>query len=215
MSVDCCVILCGGKSSRLRGENGESKGLLPFEDKSLVAHNFDKMSGIFKRVFIACKENQVDLIEKSLGDSHKNQSDIFIIESLDIFAPIVGIVSALSQLKKEKIFFISCDCPFVSRFTIESLCDSAQEYDIVFAKDSLKLHPLIAVWSANMLPLLSDSIAKGNFRLQNIIDKAHSKALEFDKSEFFNINTQENYDTALESLRKQNLRENTKRGTLG
>lgn len=224
MRVDSCVILCGGASSRLKGANGDSKIFLPFGDKSLVAHNFSKMSEIFGRVFIACKANQVDLIEESLSSleslattksidcfcdkSPRNDgvwSDIFIIESPTIFAPIVGIISALSHLQSQKVFFISCDCPFVSRFAIETLCESAQNYDIVFAKDSLRIHPLIAVWSANLLPILRDSLNKGDFRLQKIIAKAHSKALEFDKSEFFNINTKENYFTALESLRKQNL----------
>ncbi len=235
MSVDSCVILCGGASSRLKGASGESKIFLSFGGKSLVAHSFSKMSEIFGRVFIACKENQVDLIGESLdcfGDkSPRNDestprhceilanarikaihsrndgvgSDIFIIESSEIFAPIVGIISALSQLQCQKVFFISCDCPFVSRHTIQSICESAPNYDIVFAKDSHKIHPLIAVWSANLLPILQDSLEKGDFRLQNIIAKAHSKALEFDKSEFFNINTKENYFTALELLRKQNL----------
>ena len=220
MSVDSCVILCGGASSRLKSANGESKIFLPLGEKSLVAHNFAKMSEIFGSVFIACKGNQVDLIEKSLdchaellarlamtkssestlrksSDSRKNQSDIFIIESPNIFAPIVGIISALSKLQNQKVFFISCDCPFVSRFVVQSLCDFAKNYDIVFAKDSHKIHPLIAVWSANLLPLLRDFLKKGDFRLQNIIDKARSKALSFDKSAFFNINTQEDYDIAL------------------
>ena len=222
--VDSCVILCGGASSRLKGANGEIKALLPFGGKSLVAHNFSKMSEIFGRVFIACKGNQVDLIAKSLdchdlpkaslamtknvdcfgNKSPRNDelSDIFLIESHDIFAPIVGIISALTQLQRQKVFFISCDCPFVSCHTIESLCESAQNYDIVFAKDSRKLHPLIAVWSANLLPILCDSLEKGDFRLQNIINKAHSKALAFNQSEFFNINTMENYRTALEILRE-------------
>ncbi len=71
MSVDSCVILCGGASSRLKGASGESKIFLPFGGKSLVAHNFSKMSEIFERVFIACKENQVDLIGESL-DCHES-----------------------------------------------------------------------------------------------------------------------------------------------
>lgn len=198
MKIDSCVILCGGKSSRFRGENGASKIFLPFGDKSLVARNFYKMSEIFKRVFIACKANQVDLIKQHL--CHNTLGDIFIIESLDIFAPIIGIISALEQLNSPKVFFISCDCPFVTRFTIECICESAPKYDIVFAKDSSKIHPLIAVWSANVLPILRDSLSIGDFRLQNIIAKTNAKALTFDKNEFFNINTQENYATALTML---------------
>ena len=221
----------------MRGANGESKVLLPFGDKSLIAHNFAKMQGIFKRVFIACKDNQRDFIEKSLQnlgksaqfftnplhhpsaregesnvDSHEsfesnaNPRDIFIIESAPIFtpqihAPIVGIISAFTQLNDDKIFFISCDCPFVAPNTIESLCKNSTNYDIVFAKDSRKIHPLIAVWSKNTLPLLQDSFKNGDFRLQNIIDKVRTKSLHFsDSNEFLNINTMSDYKSAIQIL---------------
>ena len=210
MRVDSCVILCGGKSSRLRGANGESKILLPFGDKSLIAHIFLKMRGIFKRVFIACKANQRDLIENSLADSRKsyatNPRDIFIIESAPIFAPqihapIIGLISAFTQLQSEKIFFMSCDCPFVAPHTIESLCNESQDYDIVFAKDSQRIHPLIAVWSKNTLPLLQDSLKNGDFRLQNIIEKVRAKPINFsDSREFLNINTISDYNRAIQIL---------------
>lgn len=233
MKIDSCVILCGGKSSRLNGANGISKIFLPFGDKSLIAHNFAKMQGIFKRVFIACKDNQRDLIKKSLqnlgksaqfftnpltpsaregesaelshtmeGESHTtNPRDIFIIESTPIFAPIVGIISAFTQLKDDKIFFISCDCPFVAPNTIESLCKNSTNYDIVFAKDSCKIHPLIAVWSKNTLPLLQDSLKNGDFRLQNIIEKVRAKPINFsDSHEFLNINTMSDYKSAIQIL---------------
>ena len=237
--VDSCVILCGGKSSRLRGENGENKILLPFGKMPLIAYNFAKMQKIFKRVFIACKDNQRDLIEKSLidlsesaqffthplrhpnaregedsretpfareGESMANQSDIFIIESAPIFAPqihapIVGIISAFLQIKDEKIFFISCDCPFIAPRTIESLCNESQGYDIIYAQDSRQIHPLIAVWSKNTLPLLQDSLTKGDFRLQNIIDKVRAKPINFsDSREFLNINTISDYNRAIQIL---------------
>ena len=226
MIVDSCVILCGGKSSRLRGANGESKILLPFGDKSLIAHIVLKMRGIFKCVFIACRANQRDLIEKSLqnfgesaqfftrplapsvreGESNANPNDIFIIESAPIFAPqihapIVGLISAFMQLQSQKIFFMSCDCPFVAPHTIESLCNESQDFDIVFAKDSQRIHPLIAVWSKNTLPFLQDSLKKGDFRLRNIIEKVRAKPIIFsDSQEFLNINTPSDYKTAIQRL---------------
>ena len=134
-------------------------------------------------------------------ESNANPRDIFIIESAPIFAPIVGIISAFTQLKDDKIFFISCDCPFVVPNTIESLCKNSTNYDIVFAKDSRKIHPLIAVWSKNTLPLLQDSFKNGDFRLQNIIDKVRTKSLHFsDSNEFLNINTMSDYKSALATL---------------
>ena len=221
MRVDSCVILCGGKSSRLKDANGISKIFLPFGDTTLIAHNFAKMQGIFKRVFIACKDNQRDLIKKSLQNFGKSAQfftnpltpsarelessadtyDIFIIESTPIFAPIVGIISAFTQLKDDKIFFISCDCPFVAPNTIESLCKNSTNYDIVFAKNSCKIHPLIAVWSKNTLPLLQDSLKNGDFRLQNIIEKVRAKPINFsDSHEFLNINTMSDYKSAIQIL---------------
>ena len=221
MKIDSCVILCGGKSSRLNGANGISKIFLPFGDTTLIAHNFAKMQGIFKRVFVACKDNQRDLIKKSLQNLGKSAQfftnpltpsarelesstdtyDIFIIESTPIFAPIVGIISAFTQLKDDKIFFISCDCPFVAPNTIESLCKNSTNYDIVFAKDSCKIHPLIAVWSKNTLPLLQDSLKNGDFRLQNIIEKVRAKPINFsDSHEFLNINTMSDYKSAIQIL---------------
>lgn len=215
------MILCGGKSSRLNGANGISKIFLPFGDTTLIAHNFAKMQGIFKRVFVACKDNQRDLIKKSLQNLGKSAQfftnpltpsarelesstdtyDIFIIESTPIFAPIVGIISAFTQLKDDKIFFISCDCPFVAPNTIESLCKNSTNYDIVFAKDSCKIHPLIAVWSKNILPLLQDSLKNGDFRLQNIIEKVRAKPINFsDSHEFLNINTMSDYKSAIQIL---------------
>lgn len=215
------MILCGGKSSRLNGANGISKIFLPFGDTTLIAHNFAKMQGIFKRVFVACKDNQRDLIKKSLQNLGKSAQfftnpltpsarelesstdtyDIFIIESTPIFAPIVGIISAFTQLKDDKIFFISCDCPFVAPNTIESLCKNSTNYDIVFAKDSHKIHPLIAVWSKNTLPLLQDSLKNGDFRLQNIIEKVRAKPINFsDSHEFLNINTMSDYKSAIQIL---------------
>ena len=221
MKIDSCVILCGGKSSRLNGANGISKIFLPFGDTTLIAHNFAKMQGIFKRIFIACKDNQVDLIKKSLQNLGKSAQfftnlltpsarelesstdtyDIFIIESTPIFAPIVGIISAFTQLNDDKIFFISCDCPVVAPNTIESLCKNSTNYDIVFAKDSCKIHPLIAVWSKNTLPLLQDSLKNGDFRLQNIIEKVRAKPINFsDSHEFLNINTMSDYKSAIQIL---------------
>lgn len=270
MSVNTCVILCGGKSSRLRGANGEIKAILPFGNKSLIAYNVTKMRSIFKCVFIACKAEHRDLIDFSLRDaknaevisrickrskitiqdychteyskvsnnwelgrdsslytstkngkildchvkplysSHNDknnpQHNIFIVESTDIFAPIVGIISAFMHIKSDKIFFISCDCPFVSIKTIETLCKNSQNYDIVFAKDTKRTHPLVAVWSVKTLDILQDMLKNGDFRLQNAFDRVQTKALLCDGDEFLNINTISDYENAIKKLGIQNGR---------
>ena len=49
-----CVILCGGKSSRM----GVDKCFLNFKGQSLVSFQFSKMSELFSEVFVSCKADK-------------------------------------------------------------------------------------------------------------------------------------------------------------
>lgn len=204
-TIDSCVILCGGESKRLKDKSGKSKIFLPFGDKSLIAHSFQKMQEIFPKVFIACKESQKDSIQKnllsSLGDCNGGDfSDNFILESDEVFAPIFGIYNALKAINESKIFFISCDCPLVKPKTIDILCKNASDYDVIFAKDSTHLHHLVGVWSSSMIPILQQSIQNGDFKLLSLHKNASVKSIYFDEAEFLNINTKSDYKTALLGL---------------
>ncbi|MBR4477126.1 MAG: NTP transferase domain-containing protein [Spirochaetales bacterium] len=56
-NLPICVILCGGKSSRM----GQDKTLMEFGEFSDLAHfQFAKMSEIFKSVFISAKSQKFD-----------------------------------------------------------------------------------------------------------------------------------------------------------
>lgn len=208
--IDTCVILCGGESKRLKNKNGESKIFLPFGDKSLIAYNFQKMQEIFPKVFISCKESQKDSIQKSLQDSPDFKEkewhfdDVFILENDEDFAPIFGICNALKEIssknKSEKIFFISCDSPLVKPKTIDILCKNANDYDVIFAKDSKHLHHLIGVWSVAMIASLQKAIESGEFKLLDLHKIASTKSIYFEESEFLNINTKNDYKNALKSL---------------
>lgn len=205
-NIDSCVILCGGASKRIKTKNAESKIFLPFGNKSLIAYQFEKMQEIFPKVFISCKENHRDLIKQSLLDSadFKKEkcdfSEIFITEKEDVFAPIFGILSALQEIKSEKIFVLSCDCPLVKPKTIDILCKNSKDYEITCAKDSTNIHYLVGVWSASLLPILRESIENNNFKLQNLGSLASIKSIFFDAGEFLNINTKSDYKDALKIL---------------
>lgn len=205
-NIDVCVILCGGTSKRLKNKDAESKIFLPFGNKSLVAYQFEKMQEIFPKVFISCKENQRESIKQSLLDSADykkekcNFGEIFIAEKEEAFAPIFGILSALQEIKNEKIFVLSCDCPLVKPKTIDILCKNSKDYEITCAKDSTNIHYLVGVWSASLLPILRESIENNNFKLQNLGSLASIKSIFFDRAEFLNINTKSDYKDALKIL---------------
>lgn len=51
-----CVILCGGKSSRM----GEDKSKLIFKNQTLTQFQVEKFSKIFKNVYVSAKEDKFE-----------------------------------------------------------------------------------------------------------------------------------------------------------
>nr|WP_146744910.1 NTP transferase domain-containing protein [Helicobacter sp. 16-1353] len=201
-----CVILCGGKSSRMKA----NKALLPFGDYKLITYQYIKLSKIFKKVFISIKDFQQDSILSALQDDLSKYNlenppiDVdsidFIVEKSNIFAPIVGILNSFDVTNIDKLFFISCDCPLVKLKTFQILSNNSDDYDVTYAKDSTKTHPLVAVWSAKTKEKLKEAIEMNNFKIMELLEHFYTKSIYFDKLEFFNLNTKSDYKKALKLL---------------
>lgn len=202
-----CVILCGGKSSRM----GTNKALLPFGDYKIISYQYIKLTSIFQQVFISLKDKEANLIFEALNEDisrHNLSSSIIldkthlIIEESDIFAPIVGILHSLNTLESQqgisKVFFISCDCPLVKQKTFQILCANSKDYDITYAKDSTLLHPLVGIWDISTKTMLKISIESCDFKIMDLLSKLNTKAIYFDKAEFVNINTKKDYKKILQ-----------------
>lgn len=204
--IDTCVILCGGKSSRMK----TNKALLPFGEYSLISYQYIKLSKIFKKVFISIKDFQKDsilnVLMEDLSKYNLNNPKIdldsidFIIEHDETFAPIVGILNSFNVTNIKKLFFISCDCPLLKSKTFNILSNNIGDYDVIYAKDSLKSHPLVAVWSANTKEKLKEAIEANNFKIMELLEHLYTKSIYFDRLEFLNLNTKSDYKQALKLL---------------
>jgi molybdenum cofactor guanylyltransferase len=58
-----CVILCGGKSSRM----GEDKSLLPFSSSnSLTQYQYERLKPYFKNIYLSSKINKFDFADDNV-----------------------------------------------------------------------------------------------------------------------------------------------------
>lgn len=185
MSIPC-VILCGGKSSRM----GKDKALLPFPIEPLAIFMSKKMKKFFPHVYLSLKNANpflsygVELIE----------------ERGEEFAPMIGLKEAFDQLESEKIFFISVDTPFVADVVIERLIQESAG-GITYAKDSQKEHYLCGIYSRESYPILVELIEKQDYKMSHFVNLLPHKSIDFcDPEMFCNLNTQEQYLKALERL---------------
>lgn len=200
MEIDSCVILCGGKSSRMKS----NKALLQFGEHSLLAFQYLKLATIFKKVYISCKASQKEELDSTLKAEIDNfNSDVFLLEdNEEIFAPINGILNIFNKLDDSKVFIISCDMPLIKQKTIKILLANAMDYDVVYAKDSNRIHPLVGVWSATMKNALESAMLNNEFKLLDLLIPYQSKGIYFDKIEFVNLNTKKDYKYALKLLQE-------------
>lgn len=192
-----CVILCGGKSSRM----GENKIFLPFGNTSLIIYQYKKLSKNFQNIFISSKNIYLDSIKSIFQKENINIENKILIESDELYSPLFGIKNAFEILKKENIFFISCDAPFIESRVIESILKNVRGYEITCVRDKNKIHPLIGSWNFKMKNKIELALNQNHFRITNLLKNAKSKILYFD-CEFLNINTREDYQKALTLDRK-------------
>lgn len=179
-----CVILCGGKSSRM----GEDKSLLPFDDKStLTQYQFDRLKPYFKDIYISSKIDKFDFLDKNR----------LLLDESEVYSPIAAIDSILNKLDEEKVFIITVDTPLVSIDSISKLISSSDDYDITVAK-TIRTHNLCGVFSKSIKntteKMLNDDFHKVGFLLQN--NKTNIIQLPND-DEFINLNHKEDYFKSL------------------
>ncbi|WP_104697828.1 MULTISPECIES: molybdenum cofactor guanylyltransferase MobA [unclassified Helicobacter] len=176
-----CVILCGGKSSRM----GRNKALLAFKNQTLLQYQFSKMSSLFQDVFISSKVPYFNLPA--------------LIEEDKTFSPLIGILNAFQQLKAKKIFFICVDTPFITKSNILSLINSLPSLsDIHFAKTPNKEHFLTSIWDINTMPLIQQALVHQEYKISKIFQKCITSFFTYNEEKnFYNLNTQEDYLSVL------------------
>ncbi len=180
------IIFAGGKSSRM----GQDKALLPFgEYKTLSEFQHERLSKLFKKVYISAKENKFDFNANVIEDRHKESS------------PLVGIISVFETLKVDTIFILSVDAPFVNREVIDKLIHSNNRFDAVIAKSKSGIQPLCGVYKRSVLSIAQEHLKEGNHRLQSLFKKVNTQFVPFkDDALFINLNHPHEYEKAQKLL---------------
>jgi len=173
-----CVILAGGKSSRM----GQDKALLPFgKFDSLAKYQYEKFSKIFKNVYISAKENKFNFECNLILDRYKE------------YSPMHALSSIFEVIDFENIFLISVDMPFFSRELVYNLKRLHKNEVTCYRLDG-KLEPFGAIYNISLKDRVNLKIKEGDFRLKNLILNSDYTAVDTLKyKDFININYQKDY----------------------
>lgn len=177
-----CVILCGGKSSRM----GRDKALLPFSNSnSLAQFQYERLKPYFKETFISSKINKFDFPVNLILDKEEE------------YSPIVALKSILENLtNSEKVFIITVDTPLVKIDSIEKIIKESINNDITVAQAE-RTHNLCGVFDKKILSFIEEMLIGNIHKIGYLLKNNKTKLVNFpSEREFINLNKIEDYEEA-------------------
>ena len=187
------LILMGGKNSRM---NGNVKGLLKIKNSTFLEKIQETLND-FSSIYLSIN----DKFSKEQKQNFENMGFKIIEDIYKEIGPLGGIYSSLLNCKEEYLFITACDMPFITKNSIEVLCNKVDKNTdgVVFYDKNNKLYPLGAIYSKNVLPIIEEMIEKKYYKLSYLIEKSNFVKINIKKTDIplkvlSNINTLQEYD---------------------
>ncbi|MCR4738755.1 MAG: molybdopterin-guanine dinucleotide biosynthesis protein B [Lachnospiraceae bacterium] len=195
----CSVgILAGGKSTRM----GQNKALLKLNNETML----ERLLRQLYREPDEAKERGYDFIlSVSSTGEYGYLSDKWDIkyapdETRDI-GPIEGIYRILKASDEEYVFVCAADMPFVTRKLADYMAQFiSSDHDCYVLCDDERIHPLCAIYSRKIIPVIEELIRDGKYRIRDLLYMTRTLYIDlslspFDKKTVRNINTREEYES--------------------
>jgi len=202
------IILAGGRSSRM----GRPKAMLHFAGEPLISHIVRKLASLFSQVIVVAAP----------GQEIPPMGITLVRDEVSYQGPVGGIYYGMRASDHPICFVTSCDAPFLSVPLISHLLSQISGYDVVVPVWEERLEPLHAVYRSSVLPVLQAQLERNELRPIFLYDKVCTckvfeeeiRRFDPDGLSFLNMNTPEDYDSAVKRWRTTRQREETETAPL-
>ena len=172
---------------------GANKALLQLQQQTFLSRLENALSDF--------DEKLISLQDASwLGDS----PFLPVFDQVTDRGPLEGLRCSLSLCRSDALLVVACDMPLFSGKLAKAMLQAGEGFDAVICQDRAgRIHPLCGIYSKQCLPAIESMIARGNYKITDIMKAVPSLIFSLETSVFSdmllsNINTPE----ALEALRQ-------------
>jgi molybdopterin-guanine dinucleotide biosynthesis protein A len=180
------VILSGGRSSRMQGED---KGLILLNDKPLISYVVDVVDSKVDRLLISANRNI---------ENYQLYGEVIVDELTDFQGPLAGIFKAMSVVSTPYLLVLPCDSPFVNEVVIDRLIQSmaGKDMDICVADDGSNIHPTFALIKTSLKDNLLVFLDSGGRKLGLWIEQNNFQKVDCSDQPqvFVNLNSPKDFD---------------------
>lgn len=192
-----CVILAGGRSSRM---GGGSKALLSLDGVPILTRVLEEVAPQSSDILLNANSDHVAFARFGLPV----QSDVLP----DFLGPLAGLLTGLTWARQRcpgvsHILSVPCDTPFLPadlavRLNLERLCRNAE---IAVARDCDRVHPTIGLWPVTLAEQLEADIRdRGHRAIHRWLGQFRVATTPFAARHFRNINTPDDLKIAAQHL---------------
>ncbi len=180
------VILAGGRATRLQGQD---KGLVLFNNKSLIAHVTNVIHQDVHSILVSANRN-IDLYQE-FGEVVSDELENFQ-------GPLAGIAAAMAKTQTEYLLVVPCDGPFINQTLLQRLIKgmSEQGVKLCVATDGEKMHPTFSLIDVSLKDNLDNYLAQGDRKLGLWFKQNNALEVDFSDQEkmFINLNSKEDFN---------------------
>jgi molybdopterin-guanine dinucleotide biosynthesis protein A len=196
-----CIVLAGGKSSRL----GQDKALVELGGQTLLQRSVKNLEFLDNEIVVVAAPEQ-RLPEITVSSRLKIVRDITPGKG-----PLIGIYTGLCASAYPLSFVVACDMPFVRRALVEKIIRMAPGYDVVIPRRPQGLEPLHATYARSCIGYIETLIKVGRYKIDSLLEMVNVKYLEENEIKpidpegvsFFNINTPADITQAMELIEER------------
>ena len=198
-NIKSCIILCGGKSSRM----GRDKGSMIIQDKPMIKHILATLDGQINEAIIVLNDSsRISKYGEFINPEEYSYPITFAEDEIKDMGPMPGIMTGLKHIKGNYALVLPCDSPFVSKNYIETIFNEIDEnYAAIVpyhdAENKLKTsEPLHSIYNKNIIDMIEKLVDENVLHIKGLIEKIDAKFVLIDnkkieKKEFRNLNRPE------------------------
>jgi molybdenum cofactor guanylyltransferase len=185
----CGAILAGGAATRF---DGRDKGRLVVGGVRIIDRAVAALRGVAQEVFVVANDI----------DRYRDLGVPVVPDVVTGAGPLGGLHAALRAAPRTEVVVLACDMPFVTAALLEALVGARGDRDAVVPRTVDGWHPLCAVYSTRILPVVERHLREGRLALHALIDAVDAvafgpdalKAFDHDGLLLANLNSAADYD---------------------
>ncbi|WP_305554493.1 molybdenum cofactor guanylyltransferase [Methanobrevibacter sp. V74] len=195
-NIKSCIILCGGKSSRM----GQDKGSMIIQNNPMIKHVLSTLNHHISEVVIVLNdESRINKYSEFINPDDYAYAITFVEDKIKNKGPMPGIMTGLSNINSDYALILPCDSPYVSTKYIDTIFNEIEDtYQAIVpyhdSANKLKTsEPLHSIYSKNIIGEIDELIKNDVLHIKGLIEKIDTKFLLIDdekieKKEFRNLN---------------------------